>query len=181
MGVWSYFADRERKAELRESKDEMTVGEVVRSMARKGWPAIAFHANNDFQRVKFKALSDPVLSSVYITVDRHTGTGALSGALLGSKASLHITCEVRNYLSDPDDLVNMYRTDLANLFKLAWGDVKINHEYNAILATTKQIVDIDHFINCGPEGVQRLTQLLEQQIHRIREKLRPYKKPGGMI
>ena len=27
MGVMSFFADRERKAELRESKDEMMVGE----------------------------------------------------------------------------------------------------------------------------------------------------------
>lgn len=176
MGLMDFFADRERKAELRESKDEMLIGEVVRAMSRKGWPAVHFWANFDMQRVKFKARGDDVLSSVYLTLDRKTGSGALSEALLGSKATLHITCEVKNYLADPDDLVDMYRTDLANLFKVSWQDVRINHEYNAILGTTRQVLEINQFVGQGHEGVARLVQLLDGEIGRIREKLRPFKK-----
>lgn len=181
MGVMSFFADRERKAELRESKDEMMVGEIVRAMARKGWPAVAFRANDDFQRVKFKSVGDPVLSSVYVTLDRKTGSGAVSAALVGSKATIGVTCEVRNFLADPDDLVAMYRTDLANLFKISWGDVKINHEYNAIMGTTAHVVDIDQFVGKGEQGTAYLVQFIEQQVGRIREKLAPYKKPDTSL
>lgn len=176
MGIMSFFADRERNAELRESKDEMLVGEIVRAMAYRGWPSVEFQANDDFQRVRFKTLRDPILSSVYITLDRKTGTGAVSAALLGSKATVHVTCEVRNFLADPDDLVHMYRTDLANIFRMSWGDVRVNHEYNAIFGTTGAIVDIDNFVNKGAQGTAYLNQFLDGHIARVRERLAPYKK-----
>jgi hypothetical protein len=176
MGIMSFFADRERKAELRESKDEMLVGELVRAMSRKGWPSVGFLAHSDFQRLRFKTLGDPVFSHLYITLDRKTGSGALGEALLGSKATLLFTGEVKNYLADPDDLVEMYRTDLANLFKISWQDVRVNHEYNAILGTTRQVIEINNFVNRGPEGTAALVALVEQELHRVREKLRPFKK-----
>lgn len=180
-----FFANRERKAELRESKDEIMIGEVVRAMSRKGWPSVQFWSNNDYQRVKFKAITDPVLSAVYVTLNRVTGSGAVGSALFGSKATLFVTCEVRNYLADPDDLVNMYKTDIANLFKLSWKDVRVNHEYNAIHGTTKQVVEIGKFVD-NPQGVQHLVALLDAEVGRIRDKLEPYKKdgfvePGGGI
>lgn len=176
MGLFNMFAEHERKAELRESKDEMLAGEVVRAMSRKGWPSVHFLSNNDFQRIKFKAIDDNVLSSVYVQIDRKTGSSALGQALVGSKATLYITCEVRNFLADPDDLVAMYRTDMANLFKISWKEVRINHEYNAIHGTTKQVIDIDRYVGKGPQGVQDLVALIDQQVARIREKLQPYKK-----
>ena len=176
MSLLSFFADRERKGELRESKDEMMVGEIVRAMARRGWPTVSFRSTNDFQRVKFKVRGDEVLSAIYITLDRMTGTGALSAALLGSQATLYVTCEVKNYLADPDDLVHMYRTDLANLFKISWKEVRINHEYNAILGTSKHVINIDNYIDKGDQGVQNLMQFLNGQIQTIRGKLAPYKR-----
>jgi hypothetical protein len=177
VGLLDFFANRERKAELRESKDEIMVGEIVRAMSRKGWPTVHFFSTDDFQRVKFKAITDPVLSSIYVTLNRVTGTGAVGSALFGSKATLFVTCEVRNYLADPDDLVSMYKTDLANLFKLSWKDVRVNHEYNAIHGTTKRVVEIGNYVD-KPEGVQQLVQLLDHEIGRIREKLADYKKEG---
>lgn len=177
MGMLDFFANRASKAELRESKDEIMVGEIIRAMSRKGWPTVHFFSNDDFQRVKFKATTDPVLSAVYVTLNRVTGSGALGSALLGSKATLFVTCEVRNYLADPDDLVAMYKTDLANLFKLSWKDVRVNHEYNAIHGTTKRVIELGSFVD-KPDGVSRLVQLLDQEVGRIREKLRDYKKDG---
>jgi len=165
------------KAELRESKDEILVGEIVRAMSRQGHPSISFRASNDWQRVRFKTVTDPVLWSVFITLDRKTGTGMISQALLGSKATLRITAELKNRLADPDDLVKMYKTDFANILKMpAIGGIKINHQLNSIFATTQQIIEIDKYVNQGDEGVERLTRLLDGVIGKLRDKLVDFKK-----
>ena len=93
------------RAEIRESKDEILVGEIVRAMARQGFVSVAYAADTDRQRVAFKALKDPVITFVHIVLDRKTGGGAFSQALLGAKATLTISAEVKNYIADPDDLV----------------------------------------------------------------------------
>jgi len=174
LGLLSSFA---HKAEIRESKDEMLVGEIVRAMARQGFPAIMFRADDDKQILRFRTVGDPLLHSVYITLDRKTGTGALSSAVLGSKATLRTTAEVKNLLTDPDDIVNMYKTDLANLFKMpVIGGVKLNHELNSVYATTQTMLEIDHFVMKGDAGVEALTKMLSATIGKLREKLEPYKK-----
>ncbi len=171
MGKFSH------KAEIRESKDEILVGEIVRAMARRGYPTIGFTADTDLQRVKFKTVKDPVLSYAYITLDRKTGGGVISSALLGAKATLTIAAEVKNHVADPDDLVAMYRTDFANIFKLpVMGGVKLNHELNSVFATTTKIIEIGNYIMKGEPGVQALTALLDGTIDDLRERLRPYKK-----
>jgi hypothetical protein len=165
------------KAEIRESKDEIMIGEIVRAMARQGFPSVTFLANDDLQRVKFKMLNDPVLHALYVTLDRKTGSGMISAALIGSKATLTLSAEVKNYLADPDDLVKMYRTDLANIFKLpVMGGIKLNHELNSIFATTTKVIEIDNYVLKGDAGVQAMMTLLSQTIHELREKLKPYKK-----
>lgn len=174
MGLLNRF---NHKAEIRESKDEILVGELVRAMARQGCPAVSFWSNNDYQRVRFLCPRDPVLSSLYITLDRKTGTGIVSGALLGSKATLTISAEVKIYLTDPDDLLNMYRTDLANLFKLpVLGGIRLNHELNSVYGTTALLIDIDHYVLKGEPGVQAFMGVLAQTIAALREKLGPYKR-----
>ncbi len=176
MGILDFFADRERSAELRESKDEMLIGEIVRAMSYKGCPTVGFTAGMGYQRVKFKAPQDRVLTSIYVQLDRLSGNSALTSAVIGSKATLYVTCEVRNFLADPDDLVAMYRTDMANLFKISWKEVRINHEYNAIHGTTKKLIELDNYIGKGPQGVQAMIALLDGEIQRIRTRLEPYKK-----
>jgi hypothetical protein len=166
------------KAELRESKDEMLIGELVRAMARQGYPAIRFRADADLQRVTFKTVGDPVLTNVYLTLDRKTGTGAISAALVGSKATLTVAAEVKNYVSDPDDLIQMLRTDFANLLKMPFfGGVRLNHELNSVFATAGFVIDIDDYVMKGDNGAQGLVQFLHQKIGELREHLRPYKKP----
>lgn len=166
------------KAEIRESKDELLVGELVRAMSRAGFTAIGFSANDDLQLVKFRALRDPVLTNVYVRLDRKTGTGAISAALLGSKATLTITAEVKNYLSDPDDLVALFRTDLANLFKLpVLGGIRLNHELNSIFATMAMLIEIDDYVLKGEAGTQQLMGLLGARVGELKERLAPYKKP----
>lgn len=173
----SFMSSFANKAELRESKDEMLVGEIVRAMARKHWPAIAFRATGDRQWVQFRVVGDPILHGAYVTLDRKTGGGVISQALIGSKATLTIAAEIKNKLTDPDDLVKMYRTDLANLFKMPiMGGIKLNHELNSVFATTTTVIDIDQYINKGEPGVEALGNVLGGTIEKLKEKLAPYKK-----
>jgi len=175
--MFNFLAQFNHKAEIRESKDEILVGEIVRSMARAGYPSIAFRAHSDRQVVRFKAIRDPMLQSVNIILDRRSGTGMVSAALIGSKATLTITAEVRNRLTDPDDLIEMYKTDLANLFKMPMmGGIKLNHELNSVFATTTKIIEIDDYVLKGEEGVEKMTALLSETIDALREKLKPYKR-----
>lgn len=174
FGLLAQFA---HKAEMRESRDEMLVGELVRAMFRRGHPSIQFRAGDDRQTVRFKTIRDPILHSVLITLDRKTGGSALQEAILGSKATLRITAEVKNYMADPDDLLAMYKTDLANIFKMpAIGGIKLNHELNSVFATTQVIIEINDFVGKGDKGTAKLEALLDGKIDKLREKLEPYKK-----
>lgn len=165
------------RAEIRESKDEILVGEIVRAMARQGMVTVGFNADTGMQRVSFKTLRDPILSYLHIVLDRKTGGGALSAALIGVKATLTISAEVKNYIADPDDLVAMYRTDLANIFRVpVIGGMKLNHELNSIFATTTKLIEINDYVLKGEAGVERLVALLGGTINDLRQRLQQYKK-----
>jgi hypothetical protein len=162
---------------MRESKDEILVGELVRAMARMQCPAIGFQANTGMQSIRFKPLNDPVFHSLIINIDRKTGGSMLQEAIIGSKAVLIFQAEVKNYLADPDDLIHMYRTDLKNIFKMPMlGDTKLDHQLNSIFATKKLVIDIDQYILKGEESTNRLIQLLNATINEVRGKLAQYKK-----
>ncbi len=179
MGVLNIAGNFKHKAEMRESKDEILIGEIVRAMARQGHVADQFVADADLQRLRFRTRDD-VLSYVHIGLDRKTGGGRISGAVIGSKATLSVAGEVRNMLSDPDDVVHMWKTDFKNIAKIGLrGQVKVNHEMNSIVGKTTDLVEIDKFVLNGDEGVQRLVEHLDDRIGRVREALRPHKKPDS--
>lgn len=175
--MFSLLSNFKHKQEMRESKDEILVGEIVRVMTRLGCPAIGFIANSDFQAMRFKPVGDKLLNSVIIQLDRKTGDSMLQQALVGSRATLLVQAEIKNFLADPDDLVKMYRTDLANIFKFPMlGDVKLDHQLNSVLATKKVIINLDTYILKGDEGIANLTNLIRGIVSELREKLAPYKK-----
>lgn len=175
--MFGILASFKHAAELRESKDEILVGELVRAMARQGFPACGFSAHADWQRVVFRTVGDPVLHHVYLTLNRMTGSGVISEALMGSQASLTVTAEVKNLVADPDDLLAMYRTDLANLFKMpVLGGIKLNHEMNSVFATTTKYIDIGRYVMKGEEGADSLVQLLDGTIDTLRDRLRSFKR-----
>ncbi|MFN0123605.1 MAG: hypothetical protein ACKV2V_24150 [Blastocatellia bacterium] len=175
--MFSFLSNFKHNQEMRESKDEILIGEIVRAMARLQAPANGFIAGTGQQTVRFKPLEDATLHSVMITLDRKTGGSALQQALVGSKATITVQAEVKNYLADPDDLVHMYRTDIANIFKIPMlGDVRLDHQLNSILATKKTLIDIDDYILKGEDGARALSGFLQGLIADLRQKLAPYKK-----
>jgi hypothetical protein len=175
--MFSFLSNFKHSQEMRESKDEILVGEIVRAMSRLQCPAIGFMAGTGQQSLRFKPLNDPTLNSVIITLDRKTGGSALQQAVIGSKATMTIQAEIKNYLADPDDLVKMYRTDLANIFKIPMmGDIRLDHQLNSVLATKKNLIDIDDYILKGEESAEKLSLFLRRVINELRGKLAPYKK-----
>jgi hypothetical protein len=175
--MFSMLSKFDHRREMRESKDEILIGEIVRAMARLGYPAIGFKADSGYQSVKFKPVKDPILHTILVTLDRKTGGSALQDALIGSKAVIRLQLEVKNFLADPDDLIKMHKTDFQNILKVsALGDIKLNHQLNSILGTKQIYIDINNYVSKGEEGAKAIVDLLNANISQIREKLVPYKK-----
>jgi hypothetical protein len=176
MGLLKALNTHAHKSELRESKDEILVGEIIRGLSHRGWACHQLVATGDRQQVGFKVPGDPVLSAVYLVVDRRTGSGAVSAAL-GSKTTLAIAAEMRNKVSDPDDLAAMWRTDLANLFKMpVRGEVRVNHQLNKVIARTHHLIDIDQYVRGTHVDTSQFVPWLAGQVDNLREHLRPLKK-----
>jgi hypothetical protein len=175
--MFSFLSKFQHRQEMRESKDEMLIGELVVAMAQRRSPAIRFHADTGRQAVTFKPVDDAVLHTITVILDRKTGDSALQQALIGSKATLTVQAEVKNFMADPDDLVHMYRTDLQNIFKMPLlGDIRLDHQLNSVLATRKLIIDIDGHIGTDEASAKRLSDLLSKTIDELRVRLQPYKK-----
>lgn len=174
--ILGFFSGRANTRELRESKDERLIGEIVRAMARRGWPTTQIQADSDRQRVRFRAVGDPVLHNAYVTLDRRTGGSAIGDAVLGSKATLTLTGEIKNRLSDPDDLVRLVRTDMANLLKVpAFGEIRVNHELNSVFATTTLLIDINGYVD-DPKALRELDDLMGETFAKLAWKLRELKR-----
>lgn len=177
MGILSMVNQFKHRGEVRESKDEIMIGEVVYLLSQQGWPTIGFRADGDLQHIRFRAAKDPTLYSLHVRLDRKTGTGAISSALVGSKATLYIKGEVKNLLADPDDLIKQWSTDVKNILKVPLlGQVKLNHELNSVFAEKGVVIDIDTYVLKGEDGRAKLQKLLVDTINELREKLQPYKK-----
>jgi hypothetical protein len=71
----------------------------------------------------------------------------------------------------------MYRTDIANIFKMPMlGDVKLDHQMNSVFATKRVMIDIDDYILKGEESIARMTQLITSIVGELKQKLTQYKK-----
>jgi hypothetical protein len=120
MGLFDTATGYQHKAELRESKDEILVGELIRGLSALGWNPYRLIADSDRQAVGFKVPADPVISAYSLTVDRKSGSGMITQKL-GSRTVLGFVAEIHNKVVDPDDLATMWRTDMANLFAARGG------------------------------------------------------------
>lgn len=176
MGLFNAMTNYAHKSELRESKDEIVCGELIRGLSHRGWRCFRIVADSDRQVMGFKLPGDPVLSAVYIMVDRRSGSGAVS-ASLGSRTVIGFTAEMRNKVSDPDDLAMMWKTDLANLFKMPIaGEVRVNHQLNTVNARTYHVVNLDDYVKGSTVSVGQLVDWTTGQVDALRERLRPLKK-----
>lgn len=176
MGLFNAMTNYAHKSELRESKDEIVCGELIHGLSHKGWRCHRIVADSDKQLMGFKLPDDEVLSAVYVVVDRKTGSGSLTSAM-GSRTVMGFTAEIRNKVSDPDDLAAMWRTDFANLFKMpVAGEVRVNHQLNTINARTYYVINLDQYVTGTTVNTEPLVGWVVEQIDNLREHLRPLKK-----
>ncbi len=176
MGLFNAMTNYAHKSELRESKDEIVCGQIVAGLSHHGWRPYRIVADSDKQTLGFKLPGDEVLSAVYIMVDRKSGSGAISQSM-GSRTVIGFTAEMRNKVTDPDDLATMWRTDFANLFKIpVAGEVRINHQLNTINARTFHLVNLDDYVSGSAVNTDPLVMWIVQQVNDLRERLRPLKK-----
>lgn len=176
MGLFNAMTNYSHKSELRESKDEIVCGELIRGLSHSGWRCHRLVADSGKQVMGFKLPDDEVLSAVYIVVDRKTGSGALSAGM-GSRTVMGFIAEIRNKLSDPDDLATMWKTDLANLFKMpVAGEVRINHQLNTVNARIYYVVNLDQYVTGTTVNTEPLVGWAIEQVNALREHLRPLKK-----
>lgn len=164
----------QRDKQYRESRDEIFIGELVFCMAHQGFAAAGFHADAGRQWVRFRSHDHPVLYAVTVELDRKTGGSIVQEEFVGSKATLEFHGEVKNYLTDPDDMLRMYGTDLANLLRNPWlGDVKVDHRLNTIIGVTKRIIELNDYILNGEPGRERLAKLLTETLADLDRHLAP--------
>ncbi|MEW6277997.1 MAG: hypothetical protein AB1758_05195 [Candidatus Eremiobacterota bacterium] len=178
MAFFDMLQNFAHRREMAESLDEILVGQVIAVMADRGYPLIGVTSDSDWQSVRFRTLGDEVLYSVTVTLNRLTG--GLTAKLVGSVATLSITAEVKNFLTDPDDLLEMFRTDISNLMKipLLSGGVKLNHQLNSVLATSQKLVKLEKLTS--PESLKELDATLRDEVDVLREHLKPYKKSNQL-
>ncbi len=167
MAIIKFFTDTLQSFEEFFSKDEIVFGEIVRIFDKMGYPCIAFNASQGYQSGRF-LLNQEVLFSLTVALDKKLGgTGILS-----------IQAEVRNKLADPDDMVEMFKTDFSNIAKIPLlGQIKINHEYNTIYARTSTVARLNSYLKSkGVVDREKLEHDLLTIVDRLEEALKRFKK-----
>ena len=180
MSFLSFLQQFSHKSEMRESEDEIMLGEIIYLFSKRGWPMVELQANSDLQQVEFRCVDDPVVHRVQIRLDRKTGTGIVSQMMLGSKATFRMTVETKNLTADPDDLLEQWSTDLKNIAKIPiLGQIKVNHDLNSVFATKGTILEIRNYILGGAEHRKALDSLLSTTFDELKSVVKPYKRSGS--
>lgn len=176
MGLFDVMTNHAHKSELRESKDEIFAGALIHGLQHRGWRCFRLVADSDRQTIGFKLPEDEILDEAYIVIDRKTGSGSLSQAL-GSKTVVGFIARVRNKVTDPDDLANMWRTDFANLLKMpVAGEVRLDHQLNSVNAKTYYLIDLNQYVSGTSVAIDPLVDWSVAQIDALRGHLHAHKK-----
>ncbi|MEW5822462.1 MAG: hypothetical protein AB1782_19870 [Cyanobacteriota bacterium] len=178
MSIFKAIQDLAHKKEMRESKDEILFGEIIRYIIINYGPLVELETMlGDRKRAKFRLLSHHLLHSLHIELNRHTGSGLLTDATIGSYASITMTAEVKKYVADPDDALEMYKTAFSNIAKIPLlGGIKIRHQMNSIFAIKMEHFKIGDVIENQIEERKNIGHQIESMIKDLCDQLKDYKK-----
>lgn len=156
-----------QKADIHESRYEIGIGEVVRAMARLGYPTVSFRLQGEGQLVQFRAVGHPTLYGVHVVFERPSG-GAVTRAMVGSRVVLRITAEARCRSADSAVLVRLARSsahrESAESFE---GEIRVEREVSSLLAHTCREIDLDDHVGKGANGTRTLVGLLRTTIEAL--------------
>jgi hypothetical protein len=147
------------------SRNELVVGEVVRAMARLGHPSVLFRIRETHQVLSFRTVNHTHLSALHVTIDRPTGTTALSTAMFGNQVRLQVVAEHRQRLSHPTDLLNAARAQSTP--SVPELGVRLEQEHSSMLASTHVDIDIDQLRTPSDNHTAPLETLMRATIHTL--------------
>ena len=152
------------KVDLHESQGEIILGEVVRAMARLGYPSVSFRLQGEGQLVQFRTVGHPALYAVHVLIDR----SARSPTARATGASLRITAEARSRSTQAADLLRLAtshaHTEPARAFA---GDIRVERELGSVLAHTHRTLDLDDHVSRGEAGARALVALLRTTLETL--------------
>jgi len=176
MGLFDMAKNFTHSRELKESKDEIFVGELINYMYKNGAVLIDIQTDNtNNHSLTFKFVNHPILNTLKIGVSRKVE--GLVSSIVGSQTILSIQAIIRNEVVEPEDIIKMYHTDFKNMFKVPmFGNVKVNHDLNYIIAETSYIVDLNKFVSSDGVDKESIFEKLNDIINTLSTHLEPLKK-----
>ena len=179
MSIFKVWQDLAHSKEIRESKDEVLFGEIVKYMIENYGPLVELETQmGDRKIARFRTVGHKLLHSITIQTNRHSGSGIVSDAIVGTKAGLSVSAEVKNYVADPDDVLNMWKTDFQNIGKIPLlGGVKVDHQMNSIIATKMDpVYSVGDIVKETEKERKLVADKIEQMIAEVSEQLKKFKK-----
>jgi hypothetical protein len=163
------------KAELRESKEEILYGELVRALSGEGWRCFRLMADPDRHLVGFKLPDDPVLSAVYVLIDRTAGSGT-PGAAPNGWTVVGFTAEMDHAASTPDELASQWRAGAIDLFQLpVAGEIRVDHQPTTVRARAYHTIDLEQYVVGREVALGPLVDWSMGQVDALRDFLRGLK------
>ncbi|AIJ05426.1 hypothetical protein JH146_0577 [Methanocaldococcus bathoardescens] len=176
MGIFDLAKKITHSREFTSSIDEIFVGELINFMYKKGAVLIEINSPTESSHsLTFKFINHPVLYMLRVIVDRKVE--GITSKIIGSQAILTFEAVIKNELVEPNDVLVMYQTDFKNMFKIPlFGNVKINHDLNYIIATTTYLKDLGKYIKSDSVDREALREELNLILNTLTEHLAPLKK-----
>ncbi len=176
MGLFDIGKTLSRKRELRESKDEIFLGELINYIYKNGGVLVDIKTDGESNHtLTFRYVNHPIIHFLKVGVSRKVD--GLMSNIVGSQSVLSFEVIIRNEIVEPEDIIRMYHTDLQNMFKIpAFGNVKIDHDLNYIIAKTNYIIDLNKFVDSNGVNREELISKLDEIINLLIDHLKPLKK-----
>lgn len=148
--------------ELKESRHEVLMGEIIAVMAESGYYVIGIATDADCRRIRFRAQQDAVLNAVLIGLESDR-FGQSS-----RQVELMLQGEIKNYLASTDKLLELHQ-QLQQMPRTPVGEgITLSYRMNSVMARC------DRVLAAGDR--EGLRTLLHTSLSQLSEQLAPYQK-----
>lgn len=159
------------KAELRDSKDEIVVGELIAGLLAHGWRCVRIVSAPQHHQLRFTLPSGDVLSAAHVAVDRRASSGLVEAAG-GAQTLLGFAAE----MTSSDSGLERARRSLRENSPAAAtppipGEVRVEHQVGSVIARTYHVVNLDDYVQGTNVGTSALVDWAKEQVDQLRESL----------
>ncbi|WP_457612222.1 hypothetical protein [Methanocaldococcus sp.] len=168
--VFDIIRKFEHSKELNKAVDEIFVGEIINYMYKNDAYLVDIISSESSHFLSFR-FKNNFLYMLNISLDRKVE--GLASKIIGSQSVMSIEAIIRRELVEPEDVIKMIETDLKNIFKIPmFGNVKIDHNLNYIIAKTSYIIDLNKFIKDKEVKKEEIREEIDKIIKTLVESLK---------